>query len=87
MHNILAVHMIECVTQLSEIAPNDRFTQKLLVSLAMAEQLSEIAGIGQLEHNLQLAVLHERVNVTNHIWMMQLLFDNKMLLLNFFETI
>ena len=64
--------MLEGGTELDEILPNGAFWDESALLLEVLDHPGEIPGVGQLQHDVQLVLLDERLKVLDHVRMVEL---------------
>ena len=73
VHDSLGVHVLEGRAQLDEILPDGALGDEALLLLEVLDHAGEVAGVGQLQHDVQLVVLHKGGQVLNDVGVVQLL--------------
>eukprot|EP00965_Chrysotila_dentata_P089694 2961168-Pleurochrysis_carterae.AAC.4 len=63
MHHAVLVHMVDAHTDLGEEAPDLRLGERGALLARLPQQPPQVAVLRPLEHNVELVVLDERVNV------------------------
>ena len=77
VHDALGVHVLERGAELGEILPDGALRDEALLLLEVLDHAGKVAGIRQLQHDVQLVVLHEGGQVFDHVRVVKLLHQNQ----------
>ena len=73
MHHPFAMHVLQSGAKLDEIFPYCSLRDQPLLLLEVLDHAGEIAGVGQLEDDVELVLLDEGGEVLDHIGVVKLL--------------
>ena len=77
VHDAFAVHMLQRTAHLSEILPDGPFGYEPFLGAEVSDHAVKVAGVGHLQHNVQLVILNERGQVLDDVRVVQLLKSNR----------
>jgi len=77
VHDTLGVHVLERGAELRKVLPDGALGDEALLLLEVLDHAGEVPGISQLQHDVQLVVLHEGGQVFDHVRVVKLLQKNK----------
>ena len=73
VHDPLGVHVLEGAAELHKVLPHGALGDEALLLLKVFDHAREVAGVGQLQHDIQLVLLDEGGEVADDVLVVQLL--------------
>ena len=73
MHHPFAMHVLQSGAKLDEVFPYCPLRDQPLLLLEVLDHAGEIAGVGQLEDDVELVLLDEGGEVLDHVGVVKLL--------------
>ena len=73
MHHPFAMHVLQSRAELDEVFPYCPLWDQTFLLLEMLDHSGEIAGVGQLEDDVELVLLDEGGEVLDHVGVVKLL--------------
>jgi hypothetical protein len=79
VHDTLGVHVLERGAELRKVLPDGALGDEALLLLEVLDHAGEVPGVSQLQHDVQLVVLHEGGQVFDHVRVVKLLHNKQQL--------